>query len=550
MRAPTSIKLTHLSSSSQFASNMKTFCIATILATASAAKSAMRGTPEIVDLAAASKGTRTSGVHETSNGKNKGDFDATVRAVKIWTTSDPVGVTIDGGDGSSDKHYMVKETCMKGFSGLNCQINDNDCIDVETGAPLCLHKSTCTDGIASFNCDCTDTGHEDATCSSPSKCIRGGGVIPGTYGCSELHGTITGVTGFCGCTCDAGWMGQDCSTAMQCTIGFDGVDGTKACEHGSTITGVTDFCGCDCATGPGYEHGSATNCEVHSACTYGDAGVAGTIECADPGTGTISGVTGSCLCTCDQGFRGGDCATPSICIRGDAGLAGTMKCDAAHGILSGRTVPGCACTCKDGYEGADCSIASKCTADTNGKDGTIECVSTGTVFGVTGSCGCKCDAGYEGADCGTASKCIIDNKGVPGTVDCSNGGKATGVTGNCGCDCTTAELHEGPLCKIISDDCIDHTTKLAKCRNNGVCTDGAQSFTCACAGTGYEGFDCSTASKCINSNSGLIGHFDCKNGGAVTGVTNWCGCNCLVADGYEGTHCGVPSKWQQMLRQL
>ena len=196
VRAPTSIKLTHLSSSSQFASNMKTFCIAAILATASAAKSAMRGTPEIVDLAAASKGTRTSGVHEASNGKNQGDFDATVKQVKIWTKADPVGVTIDGGDGSSDKHYMVKETCMKGFSGLNCQINDNDCIDVETGAPLCLHKSTCTDGIASFNCDCTDTGHEDATCSSPSKCIRGGGVIPGTYGCSELHGTITGVSLF------------------------------------------------------------------------------------------------------------------------------------------------------------------------------------------------------------------------------------------------------------------------------------------------------------------------------------------------------------------
>ena len=518
---------------------MKIFCLASILATAAATKSAMRGAPQIVDLAEAG-----------ARGKNAGDPDATIKTVTVTSPTDPVGVTMASADGNTA--YKVKVECVKGFSGLNCEINDNDCVDVNTGKELCLHKSICTDGIASFSCDCTDTGYEDITCSSASLCIRGGGSILGTIQCSQAHGTVTGRTLGCGCKCDDGWQGGDCSTPSQCLISTSGRDGTKACEHGSTIKGVTDTpCSCDCASGPGYEHGPATNCEVHSTCIYGDAGVAGTIEC-NKVTGTISGVTESCQCSCADGYEGHDCGTPSTCIWGDQSVAGTILCDKAHGTISGVTNTPCACTCAVGYDRPstpDCSEPSVCIAGRQGVPGEIECAAaTGTPFGTTGSCGCKCADGYEGADCGTASKCVLGGAGIDGTVDCRHGGGPLGVTGDCSCDCATADGYEGATCTVISDDCFEYSDMkkkgskgVAKCQHNGACTDGKSSYSCDCSTVPYQGTNCETASKCINDNSGLLGTFECKNGGTVTGVTLQCGCNCKTADGYEGTHCAVAS---------
>jgi len=285
-------------------------------------------------------------------------------------------------------------------------------------------------------------------------------------------------------------------------------------------------------------------CSIASDCVFGDDGVAGTIDCASPGTGTIGGTTGACTCTCDDGFGGDNCATPSFCTYGKAGIAGTIDCDAAHGVIFGRTGD-CKCTCAEGYEGADCSIASKCVAGSNGDIGTIECDAvTGTAVGTTGNCGCKCADGFEGSNCATASQCIWGNANIMGTIDCSNGGKPTGVTGDCGCNCDTAKDHEGPTCKTISDDCIDHNDPSIKsCKHNGACTDGKEAFTCDCAGTGYEDNECSTASACIESSvsNQKVGTWDCRNGGTVFGVTGSCNCNCKVAAGYEGAHCAQPS---------
>ena len=340
---------------------MKMFCLAAILASAAAAKSAMRGV-EVVDLA---------------DQKNPGDPDATVKSVTVTSASDPTGVTMESADSSTA--YKVKVECVTGFSGLNCEINDNDCVDTTTGNAMCLHKSTCTDGIASFACDCTGTGYEDTHCATASVCIRGAQAVDiGTIQCSDAHGTVTGTTPGCGCTCDDGWTGADCSQAKACINDASGKDGTRHCEHSSTVKGFTDACTCDCSTAIGYEHGPVANCEVHSACVVGDAGLAGTKDCSIA-HGTIGGVTESCTCDCADGYEGHNCATPSQCIWGDAGVVGTIKCDTAHGTIGGNTDTPCSCTCAPGWEGADCSTASVCVVGSQGIPGTIECSATGTV---------------------------------------------------------------------------------------------------------------------------------------------------------------------------
>ena len=51
-------------------------------------------------------------------------------------------------------------------------------------------------------------------------------------------------------------------------------------------------------------------------------------------------------------------------------------------------------------------------------------------------------------------------------------------------DCTCATGWEGPTCKINKDDCATNP-----CKNNGVCTDALNDFTCSCQ-PGFTGKTC------------------------------------------------------------
>ena len=84
----------------------------------------------------------------------------------------------------------------------------------------------------------------------------------------------------------------------QCTKGSNG----QECQNGGVATGITGSCGCTCADG--YE---GDNCQTASACYLKDTGAPGTIDCKHGGA--PQGTTGSCACQCLAGYSGGLCNT-------------------------------------------------------------------------------------------------------------------------------------------------------------------------------------------------------------------------------------------------
>ena len=111
----------------------------------------------------------------------------------------------------------------------------------------------------------------------------------------------------------------------------------------------------------------------------------GTFYCINGGT--VSGTTGSCVCTlCDAGYGGASCQTVGACGASTdpsaTGSDGSFYC--INGGSVGGTAGLCTCTsCNAGYEGASCQTASTCTAladsTKDGSDGTFYCINGGTI---------------------------------------------------------------------------------------------------------------------------------------------------------------------------
>ncbi|XP_030844597.1 neurogenic locus Notch protein isoform X1 [Strongylocentrotus purpuratus] len=107
---------------------------------------------------------------------------------------------------------------------------------------------------------------------------------------------------------------------------------------------------------------------------------------------------------------------------------------------------------------------------------------------------------------------------------CENGGICSdGVnTFTCACD----PGYTGPTCETDINDC-----SLDPCENGGICSDGVNTFTCACD-PGYTGPTCGTD---INDCS-----LDpCENGGICSDGVNTFSCACNP--GYTGSTCGTVS---------
>jgi hypothetical protein len=256
---------------------------------------------------------------------------------------------------------------------------------------------------------------------------------------------------------------------IPCATGFGG----NVCQNGGTITGFTGSCGCSCADGYDGE-----NCEL-AACTAGFGGNA----CENGGT--ISGFAedegeedeGSCGCDCAGGYSGDNCEL-AACTTGFGGNA------CQNGALFSGFTGGCSCKCTDGYGGDNCELAV-CPTGFGGN----ACQNGGAISAFAGTCGvsgCSCVGGYSGDNCELADPCTT---GFGGNA-CQNGGAITGVTGSCGCSCV----------------------------------DGSGGDNCECT-------------------SGL-GGLACQNGGVITGSAGRCGCSCVGGHGGDNCECetGVTSR--------
>ncbi|XP_064210491.1 tenascin isoform X1 [Anguilla rostrata] len=303
------------------------------------------------------------------------------------------------------------------------------------------------------------------------------------------HGNYS--TDSCGCVCEAGWKGsncsepecpEDCQDQGRCVDGkcvcFDGFGGedcsTELCavdcgEHGRCIDGA-----CVCAEG--YSGDDCSESECPNNCLGRGHCDEGECVCDEPWTGFDCSELicpndcfdrGRCdngTCYCEEGFTGEDCGE----------LTCPGNCNNRGFCVDGK------CVCSAGYTGEDCSKMT-CPNNCNGR---------GHCFNGM----CICDPGYQGNDCGELS--CPDN--------CNNRGRC--VYGECVCDAG----FQGEDCGELS--CPN------SCQNRGLCVNGQ----CVCK-EGFAGEDCSVRT-CPND---CQGRGDCVDG------------KCVCYSGFGGRDCGT-----------
>ncbi|XP_032979247.1 tenascin isoform X5 [Rhinolophus ferrumequinum] len=325
----------------------------------------------------------------------------------------------------------------------------------------------------------------------------------------------------CGCVCEPGWKGPNCSEPecpsnchLQgqcldgqciCDEGFIGEDCSQlACpsdcnDQGKCVNGVCvcfeGYAGADCSQ----EVCPVPCSEEHGRCVDGRCvchdGFAGD-DCKEPLCLNNCYNRGRCVeneCVCDEGFTGEDCSElicPNDCFDRGRCVNGTCYCEEGFtgedcGQLTcpnacngqGRCEEG-QCVCDEGFAGVDCS-EKRCPADCHNH----------------GRCTdgqCECDDGFTGTDC-SELKCP---KGCSGRGHC--------VNGQCVCD----DGYTGEDCSQLR--CPND------CHSRGRCIKGK----CVCE-QGFQGYDCSEMS-CPN---------DChQHGRCVNGM-------CVCDDGYMGEDC-------------
>ncbi|KAM9068553.1 tenascin isoform 8-T10 [Sarcophilus harrisii] len=327
-------------------------------------------------------------------------------------------------------------------------------------------------------------------------------------------------TDSCGCICEPGWKGPNCSEPecpgncnnkgqcidgqCVCDEGFFGEDcGQLACPSDCNDQGKCVHGACVCFKGYTGEDCSEELCPVpcseHGKCTNGqcicDEGFAGD-DCNEPLCLNNCYNRGRCVeneCVCNEGFTGEDCSElicPNDCYDRGRCVNGTCYCESGFtgedcGQLTcpndchnqGRCEEG-QCVCEEGFAGEDCS-ERQCPEDCHNHGRCID-----------GQC--ECDDGFAGVDCGEL-QC---------PRDCSKHGRC--VNGQCVCD-------EG----YTGEDCASRRCP-SDCNSRGRCVLGK----CVCE-QGFTGQDCGDMS-CPN---------DCHHQGRC--VNGMCVCN----DGFMGEDC-------------
>ncbi|NXD39577.1 TENA protein, partial [Copsychus sechellarum] len=338
---------------------------------------------------------------------------------------------------------------------------------------------------------------EGLVSSLREQCASGAGCCPNSQAAEGRLDTTPYCSGhgnysieICGCVCEPGWKGPNCSQAScpsDCNDQGKCVDGLCVCFEGYT--------GPDCG-----QELCGQGCGAHGRCMGGQClcheGFVGD-DCSVPLCPHNCHGRGRCVdseCVCDEGYTGEDCSElicPNDCFDRGRCVNGTCFCEEGftgedcgeptcpndcHG--NGRCENGL-CVCHEGFVGDDCSHR-RCPND---------CHNRGRCVGGR----CVCHEGYLGEDCGEL-RC---------PNDCHDRGRCE--NGQCVC-------HEG----FIGEDCGELRCP-NDCHNRGLCVNGQ----CVCH-EGFTGDDCGEL-RCPND---CHGRGLCVNG------------QCVCDEGYTGEDCG------------
>ncbi|XP_030063007.1 tenascin isoform X2 [Microcaecilia unicolor] len=420
-------------------------------------------------------------------------------------------------------------------------------------------------------------------CTTGAGCCTGSQASEGEIGTRPFcNGRGNYSTEICGCICEPGWKGPNCSEVgcpgncnnkgqcingkCVCDKGFTGEDCSEtACpnycnDQGKCVNGI-----CLCFDGYTGEDCSEERCPVPCS-KYGKC-VNAQCVCNEGFTGEDCSISrcpnncnnrGHCVedeCICNEGYTGEDCSElicPNDCY--DRGRCINGVCHCEEGFTGedcgkescpnncnkqGRCING-QCVCDEGFTGDDCS-ASQCPNNCNRLG---RCVN--------GKCICK--EGFMGDDCSEQScpnHCNNRGRCVNGQCVCDEGFTGEGCSEKtCPYDCKGRGLCINGQCEceegFMGEDCSELSCP-SNCNDKGRCVNGQ----CVCF-EGFMGEDCSEVScpsncndkgRCVNGqcvcDEGFMGE-DCSELSCPSNCNDKGRCvngQCVCDQGFMGEDC-------------
>jgi hypothetical protein len=165
----------------------------------------------------------------------------------------------------------------------------------------------------------------------------------------------------------------------------------------------------------------------------------------------------------------------------------------------------------DGYEGVVCENGGACVDD--------------AVAGAS----CDCTTGWTGFYCQASEDDCA-------SAVCNNGGACVDAHLTYSCNCAAG--FTGANCETPVNPCANHNCA------HGSCVAAGQSFTCDCAGTGYQGSTCSTGVTCaaVAAVTGATGSAS-NNGVYPSSITYTASAGYSLTSGSATRTCGTNGAW-------